>query len=130
MRLDFIISISTLLSLRGALVTNTKSTKRKKKRDRERERERWRGCGASLLDQSQGEVRNNPNNHENFIVTKPKSSYPSPPLLLGLWYLFIFPGSRKALQESVVLPGKQGFKLQIEYFLNYISLQPTQSIPQ
>lgn len=35
MRLDFIISVSTLLSLRGALVTNTKSTKRKKKRDRE-----------------------------------------------------------------------------------------------
>lgn len=68
--------------------------------------------------------------HENFIVTKPKSSYPSPPLLLGLWYLFIFPGLRKALQESVVLPGKQGFKLQIEYFLNYISLQPTKSIPQ
>ena len=68
--------------------------------------------------------------HENFIVTKPKSSYPSPPLLLGLWYLFISPGLRKALQESVVLPGKQGFKLQIEYFLNYISLQPTKSIPQ
>ena len=40
MRLDFIISVSTLLSLRGALVTNTKSTKRKKKRERERERER------------------------------------------------------------------------------------------
>lgn len=39
MRLDFIISVSTLLSLRGALVTNTKSTKRKKKRDRERERD-------------------------------------------------------------------------------------------
>lgn len=68
--------------------------------------------------------------HENFIVTKPKSSYPFPSLLLGLWYLFIFPGLRKALQESVVLPGKQGFKLQIEYFLNYISLQPTKSIPQ
>lgn len=77
MRLDFIISVSTLLSLRGA-----------------------------------------------------KSSYPSPPLLFGLWYLFTFPGLRKALQESVVLPGKQGFKLQIEYFLNYISLQPTKSIPQ
>ena len=39
MQLDFIISVSTLLSLRGALVTNTKSTKRKKKRERERERE-------------------------------------------------------------------------------------------
>ena len=51
-------------------------------------------------------------------------------LLLGLWYLLIFPGLRKALQESVVLPGKQGFKLQMEYFLNYISLQPTKSIPQ
>ena len=35
--------------------------------------------------------------HENFIVTKPKSSDPSPPLLLGLWYLFVFPGLRKAL---------------------------------
>ena len=35
--------------------------------------------------------------HENFIVTKPKSSYPFPSLLIGLWYLFIFPGLRKAL---------------------------------
>ena len=38
MRLDFIISVSTLLSLRGALVTNTKST-REKRKERERERE-------------------------------------------------------------------------------------------
>ena len=75
-------------------------------------------------------LRGGRGDHENFIVTKPKSSYPSPPLLFGLWYLFIFPGLRKALQESAVLPGKQGFKLQIEYFLNYISLQPTKSIPQ
>ena len=74
MRLDFIISVSTLLSLRGALVTNTKSTERKKKRDRERERERWRGCGASLLDQSQGEVRNNPNNPRIASDTKLKIS--------------------------------------------------------
>lgn len=72
MRLDFIISVSTLLSLRGALVTNTKSTKRKKKRDRERER--GRGCGASLLDQSQGEVRNNPNNPRIASDTKLKIS--------------------------------------------------------
>lgn len=63
-----------MLSLRGALVTNTKSTERKKKRDRERERERWRGCGASLLDQSQGEVRNNPNNPRIASDTKLKIS--------------------------------------------------------
>lgn len=72
MQLDFIISVSTLLSLRGALVTNTKSTKRKKKRDRERER--GRGCGASLLDQSQGEVRNNPKNPRITSDTKLKIS--------------------------------------------------------
>ena len=65
-----------MLSLKGALVTNTKSTERKKKRDRERERERerWRGCGASLLDQSQGEVRNNPNNPRIASDTKLKIS--------------------------------------------------------
>ena len=53
MRLDFIISVSTLLSLRGALVTNTKSTKRKKKRDREREMERvWRESFGSVTRRS------------------------------------------------------------------------------
>ena len=55
MRLDFIISVSTLLSLRGALVTNTKSTERKKKRDREREREMervWRESFGSVTRRS------------------------------------------------------------------------------